>query len=212
MGELWAASGAAAASDLPAMTALLDAAASRAPSPVEIAALTPVIRALPHLLAYDLTRAAVLVDEGISRLLQHASAAPIGYFGLWVLLRTAVADRDGAARDALRGHHSMIAVSNRAALDYAEAIAHGRAGHPAEAAARFAVADALLGRFPWWQRLLRLLALEAAITDGWGNPVPALRADLAAHEQVGDVGLARTCRDLLRAAGAPTRRGRGNMS
>ncbi|HKS52017.1 MAG TPA: AAA family ATPase [Pseudonocardiaceae bacterium] len=210
MGELWAASGAAATSDLPAMTALLDAAASRAHAPVEIAALTPVIRALPHLLAHDLPTAAVLVNEGISRLLQHASAAPIGYFGLWVLLRTVVADRDRAAREALRGHHSMIAVSNQAALHYAEAIAHGRAGHPAEAAAQFAAADALLGRFPWWQRLLRLLALEAALTDGWGNPVPALRADLAAHEQVGDAGLARTCRDLLRAAGAPTRRGRGN--
>jgi DNA-binding NarL/FixJ family response regulator len=59
---------------------------------------------------------------------------------------------------------------------------------------------------PWWHRLLRLLALEAAVTDGWGDPVPALRADLAAHEQTGDQQLARTCRDLLRAAGAPTRR------
>lgn len=40
--------------------------------------------------------------------------------------------------------------------------------------------------------------------------MPALRADLAAHEASGDVELARICRTLLRQAGAPTRRGRGD--
>jgi len=39
--------------------------------------------------------------------------------------------------------------------------------------------------------------------------VPTLRADLAVHEQAGHVLLARTCRDLLRRAGAPTPRTRG---
>ena len=24
----------------------------------------------------------------------------------------------------------------------------------------------------WWTRLLRLLVLEAALADGWGDPVP----------------------------------------
>jgi DNA-binding NarL/FixJ family response regulator len=42
--------------------------------------------------------------------------------------------------------------------------------------------------------------------------VPALRADLAVHEPAGEPALARTCRDLLRAAGAPTRRGRGSAA
>ena len=54
--------------------------------------------------------------------------------------------------------------------------------------------------------------LDAAITDGWGDPVPTLRADLAVHEQVGDVLLARTCRDLLRRAGAPAPRNRGGTA
>ncbi|MGH3774965.1 MAG: response regulator transcription factor [Pseudonocardiaceae bacterium] len=45
---------------------------------------------------------------------------------------------------------------------------------------------------------------------GWGDPVPALRADLAAFDLDGEHLLARTCRDLLRQAGAPTRRGRGS--
>ena len=43
-------------------------------------------------------------------------------------------------------------------------------------------------------------------------PCPTLRADLAAHEQAGDVLLARTCRDLLRRAGAPTPRTRAGAS
>lgn len=210
MGELWAAAGAAAAGELPTMVALLDSAASRAHAPPEVAGLTPVIRALPHLLRHDLPTAAALVDEGITRLIGHSSAAPIGYFGLWALLRTAVADRDDQAREALRGHQASSAALNRAALDYAEAIVAGRAGEPEQAAARFAAADAAIDRLPWWKRLLRLLALEAAVADGWGDPVPALRVDLAAHEQAGEPGLARTCRDLLRAAGAPTRRGRGD--
>lgn len=136
----------------------------------------PVVRALPHLLNHDLPAAAALVDEGISGLLRHGSAAPIGYFGLWALLRTAVADRDGLARETLRAHQAISAVLNRAALDYAEAIVAGRVGQPEEASARFAAADTAITRLPWWNRLLRLLALEAAVADGWGDPVPALRA------------------------------------
>ena len=40
--------------------------------------------------------------------------------------------------------------------------------------------------------------------------MPLLRADVAACEQGGDIGLARIGRDLLRRAGAPIRRGRGD--
>jgi DNA-binding NarL/FixJ family response regulator len=54
------------------------------------------------------------------------------------------------------------------------------------------------------------LALESAVADGWGEPIAALRADLQSFETTGDESLARTCLDLLRRAGAPTRRGRGN--
>jgi DNA-binding NarL/FixJ family response regulator len=79
-------------------------------------------------------------------------------------------------------------------------------GDPAAAVELLARADALVARHPWWNRLLRLFALEAAVADGWGDPVPALRADLAAHEQDGAAALARACRDLLRRAGVPTRR------
>ncbi len=73
-----------------------------------------------------------------------------------------------------------------------------------------AAGDALLAENRWWGRLCRTLAMEAAVAGGWGRPVPVLRTDLAAFEESGDTGLARTCRDLLRRAGAPTRRAPGS--
>jgi DNA-binding NarL/FixJ family response regulator len=60
--------------------------------------------------------------------------------------------------------------------------------------------------------VLRSIVLEAAVRDGWGDPVAELRADLAVYERDGADRAARTCRDLLRQAGAPTRRGRGNAA
>jgi DNA-binding NarL/FixJ family response regulator len=78
--------------------------------------------------------------------------------------------------------------------------------------ALFARGEADLARVAWLHWLFRLLVLEAAVADGWGNPVPLLRGDLAEHERAGDHQLARTCRDLLKRAGAPTRRGRGTSS
>ena len=86
----------------------------------------------------------------------------------------------------------------------------GRAGDSDLARERMAEADRLIADRPWWERLLRLLALESAVLDGWGDPIPALRADLLVHQEQGDEQLARICRDLLRRAGAETRRGRGD--
>jgi DNA-binding CsgD family transcriptional regulator len=208
MAELFAAADAALAGDLPAMSALLADATSRADAPAEVNALGPMVRALPHLMRHDLPRASAMVDEGVPALLSHGSAVPIEYFGLWALLRTAVGDRDREARETLRPHRVAVAAGNGAALEYADAIAAGREGRAADAVARFAEADAMIAQLPWWNRLLRLLALEAAVVDGWGDPVPELRADLAAHEEAGEERLAQTCRDVLRVAGVATRRPR----
>jgi DNA-binding NarL/FixJ family response regulator len=59
---------------------------------------------------------------------------------------------------------------------------------------------------------MRTITLEAAVTERWGDAVPRLRVDLAAFEAAGELQLARTVRDLLRRAGAPTRRGRGDST
>ena len=212
MAELFAAIDAGLAGDDQAMTAWLAAAQTRPDAPTEVTALGPMVHALPHLLRHSLETASALLDEAVPALLAHGSAIPIDHIGLWALLRTAVGDRDAAAREHIRRHKVLTAIGNQAALDYADAIAAGRAGRAADAAALFATADAALAHLPWWNRLLRLFALEGAVVDGWGDPVPALRADLAAHEAAGAESLARTCRDLLRTAGAPTRRQAGPVA
>ncbi len=199
----------AAIGDVAGMEALLDAAQRRTPDNPDLAAYAGIGRGVAATLVHDMPRAVQHLDTAMAYLLDHEAAPPLVYSGLWVVARTAVGDRDREARDRFRGHQAMLQHANRAALDYADAIAAGREGRPAEAQARFASADAGLAGMHWWRRLLRLQALEAAVADGWGDPVPALRADLQAHELGDDTGMARTCRDLLRRAGAPTRRGRG---
>jgi DNA-binding CsgD family transcriptional regulator len=205
MAELVAAVTAALDGDRAEMAALLADAATRPDPPAEVRTLGPAVRAMPHLLGHDLPRAAAGLDEGVGGLLPHGSSAPTNWFGLWVLLRTAVGDRDDEARRVLRSHHSARTAVNRASLRYADAVAAGRLGRGPESAGYLAEGDALLGSMPWWRRLLHTVVLDAAVRDGWGDAVPILRADLAAHLAAGDDALARICRDLLRAAGAPTR-------
>jgi DNA-binding CsgD family transcriptional regulator len=212
MAELCAAIDAGLAGDEAAMSRWLAAALARPDAPTEVTTLGPMVHALPHLLRHSLRTASALFDEAVPALLEHGSAVPLDHIGLWALLRTAIGDRDHAAREALRGHDVLMATGIRAALGYADAIAGGRAGRAAEAEAHMAAADAALVHLPWWNRLLRLFALEGAVVDGWGDPVPTLRADLAAHEAAGAESLARTCRDLLRTAGAPTRRRGGPVT
>ncbi|SEO74938.1 ATP-binding protein [Trujillonella endophytica] len=168
------------------------------------------VRALPPLLAHDLAAANATLDAGLTVVVGHRAAAPLHQFGLWALLRTAVDDRGEAAREVLRGLPAALRPANRGALHYADAIAAGRQGRAGEAADLLARGDADLAGLSWLHRLLHLVVLDAAVTDGWGDPVPLLRADLAEHERAGDQQPARTCRALLARAGAPTRRGRGD--
>jgi DNA-binding CsgD family transcriptional regulator len=169
-------------------------------------------RAFAALAAHDLGEACALLDEAITPLARHRSAAPLHQFGLWALLRTVVDDRGAEARETLRELHAGARLANRAALAYADAVAAGRAGRSPVAAALVASAEEALAPLPWLRRTLRLVALESAVTDGWGDPVPLLRAGLAEHEVHAEEPAGRTARDLLRRAGAPTRRGRGGSA
>ncbi|MGH3696890.1 MAG: AAA family ATPase [Pseudonocardiaceae bacterium] len=209
LAEAGAAAGRAAAGDHDGMNELLDAAAAHTHASIEVSAVAAFARALPHLLAHDLRQADALLDRGMTVLRGHASAAPLACWGLWALLRMVVG-RDGQAAEFVRTAPTRPPAVNRGALAYCDAVAAGRAGQGDVAAELLATGDELLAGRHWWRRLLRLLVLECAVADGWGDPVPALRADLTAFERDGEHLLARTCRDLLRQAGAPTRRGRGN--
>ena len=166
-------------------------------------------RAFAALAVHDLSEACATLDEAMTPLVRHRSAAPLHQFGLWALLRTVADDRGAEARATLRGLPAGVRRANLAALAYADAVAAGRAGESEAAAALVATAEDALTPLPWLRRTLRLVALESAVTEGWGDPVPLLRAGLAEHEAHGEETAARTARDLLRRAGAPTRRGRG---
>ncbi len=201
------------AGDTGRMRTALDEANRLDPGAADVVSTSDGVAGVAALLDRDLAAARDLLDRSITVLGEHATAAPIQDWGLWVLLRTALADRDDAARDELRGRDVIARGANRGGLCYADAIAAGRAGRAAAAAELLAEGDAVLATQHWWRRLLRLLVLEAALADGWGNPVEELRAELATFDAAGETRLARTCRDLLRRAGAPVpRRGRGHSA
>jgi DNA-binding CsgD family transcriptional regulator len=166
-----------------------------------------VTQVLVALLEHDLPRADAALSTGVvPLLLGEAVSPPLPLLGAWALLRAANGDGEDGRR--ARTAAATQVRANRGAFAYADAITTGRAGRASEAAALLAAGDAELAGLPWWRRLLHTVVLRCAVVDGWGDPVPALRADLAAHEQAGDTTLARTCRDLLRRAGAPAPRTR----
>ena len=168
--------------------------------------LEQVVRVVVALLEHDLPRAADELATGLREVLQRAALIPpLPYLGASALVDAAIGRE---AEWAERSYSVAQVPANRGAFAWADAIAAGRAGRRDEAAALFAEGDAALAGLPWWRGVLRTVVLECAVTDGWGDPVPTLRADLAVHEHAGHVLLARTCRDLLRRAGAPAPRTR----
>ena len=58
--------------------------------------------------------------------------------------------------------------------------------------------------FPFFHHLAQRVVAEAALDDGWGEPVTWLRSALAFFEAEEMEALARTCRSLLTRAGDPT--------
>nr|WP_296065005.1 LuxR family transcriptional regulator [uncultured Actinoplanes sp.] len=168
------------------------------------------VAAVAALYERDLGTARDLLDRSVAAMRGHQAAAPLHDWGLWALIRTALADRDRAARDELRGSGLIARAVNLGALHYADAVAAGRAGRHGEATALLAAGDETLTTQHWWRRVTRLIVLECALADGWGEPIEELRAALDAFEAAGEPRPARVCRDLLRRAGAPVpRRGRG---
>ena len=196
--------------DLPAAQRLVECALAQPDRAPDVPAHASMVRAFPPLLAGDLARADELMRPGMQALLGYPAAPPLSYLGLWTLLCAVCGDDEPARGLARRGAGRRRV--NRAALAYAHAVDAGRSGAVEQAVTHYVEGDRIGSDTPWWTRLLRMLALHAALADGWAarvDAVGALRADLAEHERLGDHQLARTCRDLLRRAGAPTRRGRG---
>ncbi len=97
-------------------------------------------------------------------------------------------------------------------LALVDAVVLGRQGRAAEACAAVERARTAIGERDWSWYGLRLVA-EGAVRDGWGEPVLWLREAEAFFSDRGHDRVARECRTLLVAAGAPAvRRGRGRST
>ena len=102
---------------------------------------------------------------------------------------------------------------NRGYLHYADAIAYGRAGDRERAEAEAALGDADLAYLTWRRTYARRLLAEAALADGWGEPVAWLRDAIVFFDADGRTAIASACRALLRGAGEPVpRKGRGDAA
>lgn len=158
--------------------------------------------------------------EVLDRSMEHVRVAPATgavFSGrlLWAIVHSA-ADEDlgAAARAEVAAAAYLDAVPILAAVrTWADAVAAGRTGRAAEAEGHFTRGEALLTpltRSSGTVHLPRLLVAEAAVRDGWGDPVAWLREGEGFFFDRGQERLARDCRALLGAAGAPRpRRRRG---
>jgi DNA-binding CsgD family transcriptional regulator/tetratricopeptide (TPR) repeat protein len=171
-------------------------------------------RATSSLLAEDRARALTEMTTGARLLQQSPATVDPPFVGLRVLLLAVEGDDAAASAEAVRvrgsgaTRHRIVA----SLLGYAEAVLLGRAGRGTEATAALAGADAGMGPLvAWYQQYAHRLAAEAALADGWGEPVAWLRETTAFFAARGDQSVAAACRALLRRAGAPVpRAGRGD--
>ena len=172
-------------------------------------------RATFWLLAADLDAAYARMTTGAGLLLSSPATIAPPFLGLWPLLGAllgrdaasdAASDAAGAAARVRAAHgtrHLVVA----ALLGYADAVRAGRQGRTAAAEEAFAAADRQMGPLvAWYRQYARRLAAEAALADGWGEPVAWLREAAAYFAARGDDRVAAACRALLRRAGAPVPR------
>jgi DNA-binding CsgD family transcriptional regulator len=141
----------------------------------------------------------------------HDDALLWVFRGLLAVVATVV-DREGTAARAELAASGLTALPHhRAFLGYAEAVELGRRGYKVEADDSFVAARAEMalagGGYGAGYLALRLVA-EAALTDGWGEPVAWLREAERFFEGTGQARVAAACRSLLGRAGAPVPRRR----
>jgi DNA-binding CsgD family transcriptional regulator/tetratricopeptide (TPR) repeat protein len=163
-------------------------------------------RAIVALLDEDHATALAEFDAAMD--LVRATPAPTlrPWFALWALLRT-VHERDGAqARAEVRRQMPAGTPTGEALMDFAEAVARGRAGEPSIASALVSAADRTLAPvadcYSGYHQLALRLTAEAALDDGWGEPVRWLSDATVFFHGHGHHAVVRACGRLLRRAGA----------
>jgi DNA-binding CsgD family transcriptional regulator len=216
--HLWAAGAHALAGDDPAMHASIDEALARdADDPRLLADLHGRVLVTRAFVRDELDALPGIVEQ----MMPFVRAAPPTtsvYPGrvAWALLATI--DGDDLGVDARREYHEA---ADRMQLplfeqfgQMIEAVADGRRGEAASAAARMDRVYPLLAQAPLGRGMVHshvLLVARAAIRDGWGDPVSWLRAAEAWFAERRLDRLVRRSRAMLGEAGAPIpRRGRGD--
>jgi DNA-binding CsgD family transcriptional regulator len=197
------------------MEAVLAEAAAAAPGDARIEAdAWGRVRATYHALRED--RAAL--RHALERSMEFTRVAPemeSVYPGQyrWALLHALSDDDLGlSARAEIAASRFVRTGFGDASLALVDAVVLGRQGRAAEACAAVERARTAIGERDWSWYGLRLVA-EAAVRDGWGEPVLWLREAEAFFSDRGHGRVARECRTLLVAAGAPAvRRGRGRST
>jgi DNA-binding NarL/FixJ family response regulator len=167
-------------------------------------------RANIALLHDDIEGAARELEAAMDIVRQSPSMSPHPLRGLWALL-AAVLGSDGlAACEELRKSGATVQRVNAGYLHYAESTILGQQQRYAEAVTAFAQAADAMRDMPWYRNGAQRLAAQAALHDGWGDPVGWLREALSWYVEYNMERPAAACRALLRRAGAPVpRRGRG---
>ncbi len=166
-------------------------------------------RATVSLLAEDLDGAHTQMTTGAGLLLSSPAAIAPPFLGLWPLLGALLGRAADEAAARVRSAHCTRHLVVGSLLGYADAILAGRQGRRDEAAAAFAAADTAMGPLvAWYMHYARRITAEAALDDGWGDPVAWLREAAGYFAARGDDRLAAACRGLLRRAGAPVPRRR----
>ncbi|MEO6881927.1 MAG: AAA family ATPase [Mycobacteriaceae bacterium] len=164
-------------------------------------------RAVQALVVDD--RATALVHLGAAEVLAPTQGRGVNpATAWWVLLR--VVDADGAEAALAHGRRDggPVDVVTRGFLGFADAIVSGRAGHAEEATQAVEVGAQLLGELDWVRHFGLRWVSQAAVTDGWGRPVPWLREAEAFFAVEAQPWLTEACRSLLRRTGTPIPRRR----
>ena len=169
-------------------------------------------RATFSLLAEDLEQAHAQMTTGAGFLLSSPATIAPPFLGMWPLLGALLNKQAGSAMARVRAAQSTRHLVVGSLLGYAGAIRAGRRGRRDEARALFADTDARMGPLvAWYRHYARRICAQAALADGWGEPVTWLREATDYFAARGDDRVAAACRSLLRGAGAsvPRRRAEG---
>lgn len=161
------------------------------------------------LLEEDLPRARADLARAVAAE-EHGSSVYFlsGRHGLHVLLQALAGQAEWPDLEAVAVNPASTLRWDRQFTFFAHAVLHGRSGHHDRAAR--AMTDALAAGEPYeTSRHLGLrLVSEAALTDGWGEPVSWLRIAEDHFHRTDVPAVAGACRALLRRAGATVRQRR----